>query len=264
MRTLFQRWLLILAGLVMLGATTGCGTTSIFNRGERNELDPFEPYNRTVFAINDKADQFVLKPVATVYQTVTPELFRFFIGNFFDNLGDVGNSVNSLLQGKLKEAGTSGLRFLINSTFGFGGIADVATDLGLEIAREDLGQTFGVWGIPTGPYLVLPLLGPTTVRDFTGTVLSWPLQPLNRLRPSSDQAWLRAIQTIDTRAYLLKAGEFVDGAALDRYTFVRNAYIQRRLNLVYDGNPPSPVLKPEDDPERDAPPKPDGKPVDKK
>jgi phospholipid-binding lipoprotein MlaA len=249
-------WLRALATIVLLGATilgsAGCSTTSIYNRGERNEIDPFEPYNRTVYAFNDGADRLLVKPVATVYKTVTPELFRFLIGNFFDNLGEINNGVNNLLQGKLKRAGQDALRFAINTTFGFGGLADVASDLGLERSNEDLGQTLGYWGIPSGPYLVIPVLGPSTARDLAGTFFSQPLQPLGRLRPTTDRAVLYVTQAIDTRAYLLGASELVDGAALDSYTFVRNAYIQRRLNLIYDGNPPFPKPSTDDqDPDRD-------------
>ncbi len=246
MNLLLSRWLRLLAALLFLSVATGCVSTSISNRGERNEIDPFEPYNRTVFTFNDTADRFVIKPVATVYNTVTPEIFRFFIGNFFNNLGEIGNGVNNLLQGKFKQASIDGARLLINTTLGFGGIADVATDLGLERSYEDLGQTLGFWGVPAGPYLVVPFLGPSSARDLAGTFISQPLQPLNRYRPKSDRALIMITGAVDTRAYLLSAGDLVDGAALDRYTFVRNAYFQRRLNLVYDGNPPLPNPAPED------------------
>ncbi len=253
MNTLFYRCLKVVAAFLLIGLAAGCSTTSVYNRGERNEIDPFEHYNRTVFAFNDAADSAVIKPAASVYKTVTPELFRFLMGNFFDNLGEINNGVNNLLQGKFKAAGITTVRFVINSTFGFGGIADIATDLGLERSNEDFGQTLGFWGVPAGPYLVLPFLGPSTLRDTVGTFVSQPLQPLGRLRPTTDRAFLYVVQAIDTRASLLDAGNLIDGAALDRYTFIRNAYVQRRLNLIYDGDPPFPKAPPDDvDPETPA------------
>ncbi len=237
-------WTLGLVALVVL--LEGCASTSISNRGVRNEIDPFETYNRTIFGFNDAADRVVLKPVATVYDRVTPEVVRLVVGNFFSNLGEIGNGVNSLLQLKGKQALNDGARLLVNTTLGFGGLADVASELGLERSNEDLGQTLGFWGVPAGPYFVLPLLGPTSGRDLAGTFFSFPLYPLNRYNPKTHRFTLNVTQLVDTRAGLLGASKLMDGAALDSYTFVRNAYFQRRLSLVYDGNPPFHNVPPED------------------
>jgi phospholipid-binding lipoprotein MlaA len=237
----------------------GCASTSISNRGVRNEIDPFETYNRTVFVFNDAADRIVLKPIATVYDRVTPEVLRYVIGNFFSNLGEIGNGVNSLLQLKGKQAINDGARLLINSTLGFGGLADVASELGLERSNEDVGQTLGFWGVPAGPYFVLPLLGPTSGRDLAGTFAGYGLYPLNRYNPKTHRFTLNMTQLVDTRANLLGASKLMDGAALDSYTFMRNAYFQRRLSLVYDGNPPFHSVPQED---KDDPPKTD--PAEKK
>lgn len=224
----------------------GCASTSISNRGERNELDPFEVYNRTVFVFNDAADRLILKPVATVYDRYTPELFRFLAGNFLSNLGELNNGVNNLLQGKVKFALSDTTRFFLNSTLGFGGLADVATDLGLERSNEDFGQTLGYWGFRPGPYLVLPLLGPSSLRDLSSIPASTAVSPTPRLFDTKGQVLVRSFDLLETRAGLLGASRLMDGVALDPYTFVRNAYFQRRLSLVYDGNPPFHEPPPED------------------
>lgn len=228
-------WLWLTAFVVLL---QGCASTSISGRGVRNEIDPLETYNRTIFVFNDAADRIILKPVATVYDKVTPEVLRYVIGNFFSNLGEISNGVNSLLQLKGKQAISDGARLLINTTLGFGGLADVASELGLERSNEDVGQTLGFWGVPAGPYLVLPLLGPTSGRDLAGSFAGYSLYPLNRFNPKAHRFTLNMTQLVDTRANLLGASKLMDGAALDSYTFMRNAYFQRRLSLVYDGDPP--------------------------
>ena len=242
MKSVFKFLIAALCVAVM----SGCASTSISNRGERNEIDPFEGYNRVMFGFNDAADRVVVKPIATVYDKFTPELARFILGNFFTNLGEVSNTVNNLLQGKPKAALLDATRFTINMTIGFLGFGDPATELGLERSNEDFGQTLGVWGIPTGPYLVLPLLGPTSARDLAGTFVEQPLILTNRVNPIRERVLARSLQLVDTRANFLKATDLIDGAALDSYTFVRNGYFQRRLSLIYDGYPPPPNMKDDD------------------
>ncbi len=240
---MLQKLFLIAIALVM----AGCASTSISGRGERNEIDPFEFYNRAIFGFNDAADTLILKPAANIYVKATPELAKFLIGNFFSNLNEVNNGVNNLLQGKPKAALIDATRFTINTLFGMGGLADLATDLGLERSNEDFGQTLGKWGIAPGPYLMVPLVGPTSARDLAGRFVDYPLYPLNRLKPNGDRVALNIVNLIDQRAAFLDASQAIDGAALDRYTFIRNGYFQRRLSLVYDGNPPLPKDSYDDD-----------------
>ncbi len=241
-----KRWILsFMIPLTLLAS--GCATTSITNRGERNEIDPFEVYNRTVFVFNDAADRLVIKPVAEIYDRYTPELFRFLIGNFLKNLGEVNNSVNNLLQGKPKAALGDATRFLLNLTLGFGGLGDPATELGLERSNEDFGQTLGKWGVPAGPYIVLPLLGPSSVRDLANFPVGTALDPMTKLGKARGKTAVSAAQLIETRASLLSATNIMDRVALDPYVFTRNFYFQRRLSLIYDGDPPFHKPPPEDE-----------------
>ena len=248
MRTLFK----CLMAAWLIATMAGCASTSISDRGERNEIDPFEGYNRAMFGFNDAADRLVVKPAATIYSKATPELFQFLVGNFFGNLGEISNSVNNFLQGKPKAALMDVTRFTVNMTIGFLGFGDPASELGIERSNEDLGQTLGKWGVPTGPYLVLPFLGPTSARDLTATFVELPLNPVNRFKPAKNAVIARGIQLIDTRAGFLRATDLIDGAALDSYTFVRNGYFQRRLSLIYDGDPPLPDMKEDDRPDDKA------------
>lgn len=206
---------------------------------EGNPADPFEGFNRGVQAFNDGVDDAVLQPVATAYRDVVPSFARTAIGNFFGNLGDGWSAINHLLQGKLEPALNMTLRMAVNTTFGLGGLLDVAGEAGLERQSEDFGQTLGVWGVPPGPYLVLPLLGPSTVRDAGGRVVD--MHEDTSLRYTHDEAVRNsglALNIVDTRARLLGATRLLDDIALDRYSFLRDAYLARRLNQVYDGNPP--------------------------
>jgi phospholipid-binding lipoprotein MlaA len=210
-----------------------------------------EPVNRAVFEFNDTADRFVFKPVAEGYKFVLPGFVQAGVRNFFSNLGDPWIAVNQLLQGKVELALSDGWRFIINSTFGLGGLLDVASDMRLPKHNEDFGQTLGVWGADTGAYLVLPLWGPSSVRDGIGLIadsygyLPWRLP--DWLDFSHRVAWqnsLLALDFVNQRAQLLDATNLLEEAALDRYAFVRDAYFQRRRSLVYDGNPP-PLPAPE-------------------
>jgi phospholipid-binding lipoprotein MlaA len=204
-----------------------------------NPADPFEGFNRGVMAFNDGVDNAVLKPLAEGWRNVAPQFVRTGVTNFFNNLGDGWSAVNHLLQGKLEPAANMTLRLAVNSVFGIGGLLDIATEAGLERQPEDFGQTLGVWGLPPGPYLVLPLLGPSTVRDTGGLVLDYA--PFASLEYTEHRQTLNsafALNLVNTRTNLLGASRLLDDVALDRYSFLRDAYLARRRNLVHDGNPP--------------------------
>jgi phospholipid-binding lipoprotein MlaA len=233
------------AALLLAGSLAGCATPG-------NPADPLEKMNRAVFAFNDVADKAVLTPVAKGYRAVIPGFMRTGISNFFSNLEDVWISVNDVLQGKFQQGMEDATRVLFNSTFGIAGLFDFASDNGLPKHSEDFGQTLGVWGITSGPYVVLPLFGPSTFRDGLGLLVDGRADLLYRgvdenvpLRNS-----LYATRAVGNRANLLDASSVLEQAALDRYAFVRDAWLQRRRNLIYDGNPPR-----EKDDDDDEPPK---------
>lgn len=216
----------------------GCATAD-------NPSDPIEPVNRAVYTFNDNLDRAVLKPVAQGYKAVLPDPVRDGVRNFFSNLRDPWIAVNQILQGKVEEGATDFMRFVTNTTFGLGGIFDVASEGGMQKHDEDFGQTLGRWGLGSGAYLVLPLLGPSTVRDGAGKIVDsfayLPWHGPEWLDAQHYVAWrntLTAIDVINIRASLLDAGNVLEEAALDRYAFVRDAYLQHRRNQVYDGNPP--------------------------
>jgi phospholipid-binding lipoprotein MlaA len=228
-----------LAALVL----SGCAT-----QRAPSPLDPFEPVNRAVFEFNDNADKFVFKPVAEGYRAVLPEVVRTGVRNFFSNLRDPWIALNQLMQGKVELALSDSWRFIVNSTFGLGGLMDVATDMRLPKHNEDFGQTLGVWGLDTGPYIVIPIWGPSNARDGVGlvadayTYLPWWIPDWADW--SHRVAWqntLTAIDFVNIRANLLDTTDILEQAALDRYAFVRDAFFQRRRSLVYDGNPPPPA-----------------------
>ncbi len=197
--------------------------------------DPLEGLNRATYAFNDAADRAVLKPVAEGYKKVMPDFVRAGITNVFSNLGDVAVSLNNFLQGKPTQGGSDAGRFLVNSTLGVLGLFDVATPMGLEKHEEDFGQTLGKWGVGPGPYLVIPLMGPSTLRDVVGrgvdSQAGWAKQ-VDHVRTRGAGI---GVELINVRASLLGAGETLDQAALDKYQFLRDAYLQRRLRLVNDG-----------------------------
>ncbi len=194
--------------------------------------------NRKVASFNELVDNAVVKPVAKGYVYVTPALVREGVGNFFSNLEEVWNTANNVLQFKGRAAAESWMRFSINSVFGLGGIFDLATDMGLERHKEDFGQTLGVWGVPTGPYLVLPLLGPSTLRDTAALPIDMQGSMLNAVPHSGDRDRLYGLGLVDKRASLLRASALLDEAALDKYTFTRDFYLDARRSAVFDGNPP--------------------------
>lgn len=218
--------------------------------------DPWETFNRSMFEFNDKLDQFLVKPVAQAYQAVTPEPVRNCVTNIFGNIGDVWSAANSLLQGKPGECTRQLVRVGINTVFGIGGCFDVASQAEeLEKQREDFGQTLGVWGMPSGPYLVLPVFGPRSVRDSLGLALDQYTDPVWRIH---DMAWRNSsvsLRFVSNRAELLQAGKTLEQSGLDPYIFVRDVYLQRRLNAVYDGNPPDTVdtLEPTTSPQEKTP-----------
>lgn len=233
-----------LAALAFAGGLVGCA--SIPADAGRNPADPWEAYNRQMFEINDRVDRAVLKPVAKAYAEFVPQPVRDCMGNAFSNLNDVPNALNNLLQAKPVRAVSDICRVVINSTVGLLGCFDVASRMGLEKSDEDFGQTLGRWRVGQGPYFVWPLLGPSTVRDSVGRIAGFYTDPLDRVDHVRTRNVITGTRLIDARAGLLPAEKLIDGAAFDRYQFIRDAYLQRRRNLVYDGNPPR-MRDPEDD-----------------
>lgn len=204
-----------------------------------NPRDPYESLNRKVFEFNDKLDAHVLKPVAETYQKVVPSMVRTGVSNVLGNLGDVWSAVNQLLQGKPGQAGEMTMRVVTNTFFGIGGLFDQATELGLERHSEDFGQTLGRWGVPPGPYIVLPLLGASTARDTVATPVDlYASMDTQLVSGTSATVGVSVVKVVNTRANLLGASQLLDEVALDRYSFFRDAYLARRRNQVYDGNPP--------------------------
>ncbi len=226
-------YLLILSLLVLLSS---CATIEPEYADSR---DPLESFNRSMFTFNDKLDRYVAKPLARGYKKITPKPIDTGISNFFSNLDEVSNIVNNTLQLKFREAGSDLGRLAVNSTIGLLGFLDPATSLGLQKHREDFGQTLGHWGMQPGPYLVLPVVGPSTGRDFAGFAADWFTNPLYYVVDDVGVSWgLYLIRFVDRRADLLKTTDILEAAALDPYAFMRDAYLQRRQHQVYDGNPP--------------------------
>jgi len=200
--------------------------------------DPLEGYNRAMFDINDGLDKVLIKPLAEGYEGALPIPIRQGVTNFFSNIDDVLVAINNLLQGKPLEAVSDLGRFTVNSTLGILGVIDVASELGLEKHEEDFGQTMGRWGMGSGPYLVLPLLGPSTLRDGIGKAADIAADPVAQIDEVSRRNMTVAVRALNDRAGLLSADKIIEQAALDRYTYVRDAYLQRRRSLIYDGEPP--------------------------
>jgi phospholipid-binding lipoprotein MlaA len=216
----------------------GAAATTQAQTNAANRKDPLEGWNRAVFSFNEGLDAALIKPVAQGYQAVVPELGRTGVSNFFANIGDVWSAVNNLLQGKGEVGSTMVFRVITNTFFGIGGLFDVASDLGMERRSSDFGLTLGHCGMPPGPYLVLPLLGPSTLRDTAALPLDLSAGPTAVSNDRATKNSLTALHLVDTRANLLRASKMLDDIALDKYSFLRDAYLARRRNLVYDGEPP--------------------------
>lgn len=223
----------MVAAMGLLLALAGCATGP-----NADPRDPLEPFNRGVYRFNDALDTAVLKPVATAYRDVTPTLIRRGVDNFFANLEDIWSFVNNALQFKGQAAGDSLARFGINTFIGIGGIFDVASDLSIEKHARDFGHTLGHWGVAPGPYLVLPLLGPSSLRDTVALPVDMAGDLVSQVSHTPTRNSAKVIRIIDNRSELLRAGEMLDEIALDKYSFIRDAYLQRRRNAIYDGNPP--------------------------
>ncbi|HWU85165.1 MAG TPA: VacJ family lipoprotein [Rhodocyclaceae bacterium] len=209
----------------------GCATSG-------NPKDPIEGFNRAMYSVHEGIDTAVMKPVATGYDAVLPDPVQTGVSNFFANIGDIMVSVNNLLQGKPGQAVSDAGRFLVNTTVGVLGVFDVASTMGMEKHDEDFGQTFGRWGAEPGAYVFIPMLGPRTARDTVGVAFDLWLDPMNQIDnvPTRNSLW--ALRAVNTRANLLPADKVIEEAALDKYAYIRDAYLQNRRNRVYDGNPP--------------------------
>lgn len=210
-----------------LGLLAACATGP-----DANPQDPLEPFNRNVHRFNTTVDDIVLRPVATVYRDVTPDLVRTGVNNFFENIRDVWSFVNAALQLRPREATENFMRFNINTVFGLGGVLDVASEMGLESTRLDFGQTLGRWGVPAGPYLVLPVFGPSSVRDAAGFSIESRGDLVQGIDSVSTRNSLLALRAVEKRANLLRATSMLSGAALDPYSFTRDVYLRRRESQI--------------------------------
>ncbi|NVZ08520.1 VacJ family lipoprotein [Allochromatium humboldtianum] len=237
-----RSWTRALAWLVAPTLLLGCASKP---DREVDPRDPLEPFNRATFRFNMDFDKAFMQPIARGYQKVTPEPVDRGITNFFDNLADVTSAVNNVLQFKMSRAGSDVGRIFINSTVGVLGFIDVATNVGLPSYKEDFGQTLGYWGLEPGAYLVTPLLGPSSMRDAIGMGGDIVMDPLANLKKHQVHWGLVGVRLIDRRADLLTTTEIVEEASIDLYSFVRDAYLQRRQTLVYDGNPPTDDSQPD-------------------
>ena len=215
------------AATLAIALLQGCATGP-----QANPADPLEPFNRGVYSFNEGLDRAVLKPVATAYQNITPSPVRTGVTNFFENISDVWSLVNNVLQGKPTEAADSLFRVTTNTLWGVGGIFDVATELKIPKHKEDFGQTLGTWGLASGPYVVLPLFGPSSVRDTAGLAVDMQGDLVSQSNNVPARNSLKTLDLVDTRANLLRAGDLLDQAALDKYAFTRDAYLQRRKSLI--------------------------------
>jgi phospholipid-binding lipoprotein MlaA len=222
---------LVLSLLLSLAFLGGCASTN-------NPRDPMEPMNRAFYSFNDGVDNALLKPIAEGYRAVLPSFARTGVSNFFSNINDVLIALNNLLQGKIVNAISDLGRVVVNTTIGVLGLMDPATEIGLEKHNEDFGQTLGYWGIGDGAYLVIPLLGPSNVRDAVGKVVDFKTDPITYVNHMRTRNVLWGTRIISNRADLLDTSKILEAAALDPYEFVRDAYLQRRRNLVHDGSPP--------------------------
>ena len=242
-------WVARLKYAVVIGfAAVLVGCASIPSGVEPSPNDPWEPFNRSVFEFNEGLDAYLLKPVVAGYRFVLPEFVREGIYNFFSNYNDIYTALNNLLQGKPAYAFNDLMRVVVNTTFGLGGFIDMATPGGLEKHKEDWGQTFGVWGVPAGPYVVLPFFGPSSVRDTFGTVADLETDYLFKYIPDVGlRNSITGLRVVNARNTYYEASDLLDGAAIDKYSFMRDAYTQRRAYQINEGRddeePPMPIYE---------------------
>lgn len=219
--------LLLGAGLSALLVLAGCASGP-----NADPRDPLEPLNRSIYRFNESVDKAILKPVASTYADVAPGPVRTGVGNFFGNLRDAWSALNALLQARPREAAENTMRFAVNSTLGLAGVLDIASEMGLERTTLDFGLTLGRWGVPDGPYLMLPLLGPSNLRDTAAMPVDGQGDALASVAHIPSRNELTALRVVDKRASLLRAGEMLQDAALDPYSFVRDSYLQRRGSQI--------------------------------
>ena len=225
----------IFALLFTILLSSGCTTLD----GPPNPDDPFESYNRSVFAFNETVDKYAFKPAAQGYDFIMPNFASKGVSNFFSNVDDIVVFINQLLQFKLAEAAATSARFVFNTTFGLLGLIDFASDMDLPKQNEDFGQTLAAWGVGSGPYIVMPLIGPLTIRDTAGLAVDWTyFDPVFNRQTLRQSLVTLTIKYVDIRAGLLKASNIIDETVPDKYAFIRDAYLSRREFLIYDGNPP--------------------------
>jgi phospholipid-binding lipoprotein MlaA len=268
MSLLLTRPLRRVAGALAVLAVTGCASVpatgpagpGMTSAAVSNATpgDPWEAWNRKVYAFNDAIDNAVVKPVAQTYEKVVPQLVRTGVSNVLGNIRDVWSATNQFLQGKVQYGFEMGMRVVANTFFGLGGLLDPATEMGLVRRQEDFGQTLGRWGVGPGPYMVLPFVGPSTVRDTGGFLLDRQVSPSSLPPTAGGQYSVLAVELVDTRTRLLPAGKLLDQVALDRYSFLRDAYLSQRRDAVYDGAPP---LETFDEDPGDGPAKPPAAPA---
>ena len=235
MRTVLYRVLLV----ALVVGLQACATVKT-----PDPRDPFESFNRSVSSFNDGLDNAVIKPVATVYKGITPNWMRTGVRNFFNNIQDVWSIVNNGLQGRGLDMGDSIGRVMLNTSFGLFGLIDIASEANIERHTTDFGMTLGRWGVGAGPYVVLPLLGPYTLREVGALPVDWNGDLVYQYSDQTTALELTGLKIVDYRASLLGAGDVVEGAALDKYSFTRDAYLQRQRNKQYDGNPPEDDTQP--------------------
>jgi phospholipid-binding lipoprotein MlaA len=239
---LTRLWLRCTA-LALVVLLVGCATGPT-----ANPKDPFEPFNRGITSFNDGLDKVVLKPVATAYVAVTPTVMRAGVTNFFSNLSDAWTFVNSVLQLRPQKALETLMRFNVNTFFGLGGLLDIASEMNIPKHNEDLGKTLGRWGVPSGPYVVLPLFGPSTVRDSLTILTEASYDPVSRITPARDRFATTGLRVVNTRANFLRLGNLLDDAALDKYSFTRDAFLAKRnADVARSANKPD-----NDDADKDA------------
>lgn len=226
------RWARNLALVLLLSGAAGCATTG------GDPRDPHESFNRSMYSFNEGFDQAIGQPVATAYHDVVPDPVRTWVRNFFANIADLWIGANNLLQGKPADTVTDWARFAFNTTIGLFGINDVASEMGLEKHDEDFGQTMGRWGVDDGAYLVWPFLGSSSTRDTVGLVPDFYFDPVLKHKPRGVRYFMVVLRATSRRADLLDASRILEEAALDKYVFQRDAYLQRRRSQIYDGNPP--------------------------